>query len=132
MLAFCTEYMLYLSVSPLFRSDFHFWSFIYIFSLSGFGTAVSFVSLNNDDDIETVYDFVRNKLPKRLDESDVNKEDFYGKFYSSAPADFEFQPGDLNWYRMTENTEEIINVLKTNQNYRKVLNHFQMYTERET
>lgn len=67
-------------------------------SLCGFGTAPSFTSLS-EDDIQKAYDFVRNKLAKRLDwSSEQNKElmvHFYGKFYSSSPIEFEFQPGEL-------------------------------------
>lgn len=70
----------------------------FTFSLSGFGTAVSFASLKNED-IESAYDFVRTKLAERLNESDI-KVHFYGHFYSSSPNDFSFQPGDL---RLIEN-----------------------------
>lgn len=78
----------------------------FMFSLSGFGTAPSFTLLNNDD-IAKALDFVRTKLLERLNEAiedDANNQNilvyFYGKFYSSNPKEFEFQPGDL---RLIEN-----------------------------
>lgn len=74
------------------------WNHFNIRSLSGFGDAITWKNID-DDDVDYVENFIKTKVLHVAQKMDGNGKtdqlvDFSGEFYASSPNDFEFLRGD--------------------------------------